>query len=59
VTEDQPLLSRRRPAILAGRDLAIGAVDAERDAVHEQLAVPRFRLIDLDDAAEPAFRGRR
>jgi hypothetical protein len=57
VTEDQPLLSRRRPAILAGGDLAIGAADTERDAVDEQLAVPRFRLIDLDDGGRPRFQG--
>jgi len=57
VAEDQPLSPGRRPAVLAGGDLAIGAADSEHVAVHEELAVPRFRLIDVDDGGRPRLPG--
>ena len=49
VAEDQPLLARRRPAVLAVDDLAVGAADAERDPVDEQLARARLGLGHVDD----------
>jgi hypothetical protein len=53
VTEDQPLLSGRCPAVFAGNDLAIRTADAERDAVDEQLSGPWLRLLDVDDGGRP------
>jgi hypothetical protein len=35
MADDQTLLARRRFAVVAGDDLAVGASDAERQSVHE------------------------
>ena len=49
VAEDQPLLAGRRPAVVAGDDLAVGAADAERDPVDQQLVRARLGLGHVDD----------
>ena len=49
VAEDEPLGAGRRPAVVAVDDLAVGAADAERDPVHEQVAGPRLGLGHVDD----------
>jgi len=42
--EDDPLMTRRRLAVRAVEDLAIGAAYAEQDGLDQQLAVLRLRL---------------
>jgi hypothetical protein len=56
VPEDEAVAVRRRPAVGAGHDLAVGAADAERDHLDEQLAVTALGLGDGREllAAGPA-----
>jgi hypothetical protein len=49
VAEDEPLGAGRRPAVLAVHDLAVGAADAEGDAVDQQVARAGLRLRHVDD----------
>jgi len=46
VTEDQPLLAGRRPAIVASDDLAVGAADAKRQRADQHRTVAWRRLRD-------------
>ena len=39
MTDDQALLPRRRPAVMAGDDLAVGATNAERQRAHQHYAI--------------------
>jgi hypothetical protein len=57
VTEDQPLLSRRRPA---NSPAAISRSVPQTPSAMPSTSsspVPRFRLIDLDDGGRPRFQG--
>src|SRR5579872_5480390 len=44
MTDDQTFFAGRRPAILAGDDLAVGAADAEPKRAHQDCAVGARRL---------------
>ena len=58
VADDQTLLARRRPAIGAGDDLAVGAADAERQRAHQHRAVRRRRGGDIFDFCRIGGAGR-
>ena len=47
MTDDQALLPRRRPAIMASDDLAVGAANAERQRAHQHCAIARRRRLDV------------
>ena len=55
VTEDQPLLTRRRPAVVAARDLGIGAADADGQRLDDEPI--RARHSGSGDIVEPADPG--
>src|SRR6185503_14501260 len=46
MTEDQALLARRGSTVVATDDLAVSAADAERQRLHQHVAVALWRLLD-------------
>jgi hypothetical protein len=57
VAEDQPLGARRRPAVVAVDDLAVGAAHPEGDAVDEQLAVAGLGIGHVGDGRGAGLEG--
>ena len=48
MAEDQPFLAGRRPAVVAGDDLAVRTADAERDSLDQQLVRARLGIGHVD-----------
>ena len=58
VPEHQPLVARRRPSVLAGGDLEIGAADSDRDASRRGRARrPQAARRSSSSCADPALPG--
>ena len=47
MADDEALLAGRRPAVLAGDDLAVGSANAERQRAHQYGAIAAGRSVHL------------